>query len=270
MRKKTEKTTSKFIQIDLRYAFIGLLNIISLVGITGCAMTTRKGFEKEIIINSKAAIHYSQDITETIPTQIAQFMTKNGFVNPMIPTEIYLTVENNTYKLKFVKEEDVLNEKKVVFSFNALELKLNSTLNLDKRLIIEFTDKDLTKVFALPRGRDIVNETAERIFKLKTYGIDNFHTIQYNETMSISDLKIVANAVSKLKNDFPENRRINMIFLNNGYDYTFKFFLLKQYWNDPSDLARSRRIIKYFNESGITKRINIMFVDFMTYEETKI
>jgi hypothetical protein len=270
MRKKTEKTANEFKQIGLRYVLIGLLNIISLVGISSCAMTTHKGFEKEVIINDKAAIHYSQDIAETIPTQIAQFMTKNGFINPMIPTEIYLNVENNTYRLKFVKEEDVLAEKKVVFSFNALEIKLNSALNLDKKLVIEFTDKDLTKVFALPRGRDIISETAEEIFKLKTYSIDNFHTIQYNETMPISDLKIVANAVSNLKNDFPENRRINVVFINNGSDYTFKFFLLKQYWNDPSDLARSRRIVKYFNESGITKKINIMFVDFMTYEETKI
>ena len=270
MRKKTEKTVCELRQIGLRYAFVGLLYIISLVGITGCAMTTHKGFEKDVIINDKAAIHYSQDIAETIPTQIAQFMTKNGFINPMIPTEIYLNVENNTYKLKFVKEEDVLNEKKVVFSFNALEIKLNSALNLDKKLVIEFTDKDLAKVFALPRGRDIISETAEEIFKLKTYSIDNFHTIQYNETMPISDLKIVANAVSNLKKDFPENRRINVVFINNGSDYTFKFFLLKQYWTDPSDLARSRRIVKYFNESGISKKINIMFVDFTSYEETKI
>lgn len=270
MKKKTKNTTSEFRQIGFRYAVIGLLYIISLVGITGCAMATHKGFEKEIIINDKAAIHYSQNIAETIPTQISQYLTKNGLINPMIPTEIYIDVENNTYKLKFVKEENILNDKNVIFSFNALEIKLNSTLNLDKKIIIEFTDKDLTKVFALPHGRDIINENAEEIFKLKAYDIDNFHTIQHNETMPISDIKIVANAVIRLKRDFPENRRINMIFLNNGSDYTFKFFLLKQYWNDPSDLARSRRIIKYFNESGISKKINIMFVDFMTYEETKI
>lgn len=270
MRKQTKKTSFELRQIDFRFRLIGLLTIISFVGITSCAMTTHKGFEKEVIINDKATIHYSQNIDENIPTQIAQYMTKKGFVNPMIPTEIYLNVEDSIYKLKFVKDEDVLNEKRVVFSFNALEIKLNSALELDKRIVIEFTDKDLTKIFALPRGREIINENAERIFKLKTYDIDNFHTIQYNETMPISDIKIVANAVSRLKKDFPENNRINIIFLNNGSDYTFKFFVLKQYWNDPSDLARSRRIVKYFNESGISKKINIMFVDFMTYEETKI
>ena len=270
MKGKTKKTSNELRQITFRYRFIGLLTFILLVGITSCAMATHKGFEKEVIINDKATIHYSQGIDEAIPTQIAQYMTKNGFVNPMIPTEIYLNIENNTYKLKFVKDEDVLKEKIVVFSFNALEIKLNSALNLDKQIVIEFTNKDLTKIFALPRGRDIINENAERIFKLKTYDIDNFHIIQYNETMPISDIKIVANAVSRLKKDFPENNRINMIFINNGSDYTFKFFILKQYWNDPSDLARSRRIVKYFNESGISKKINIMFVDFMTYEETKI
>lgn len=270
MRKRIEKTARKLRQTSLRYAFIGLLNIISTVGITSCTMSTHKGFEKDLMINDKAFIHYSQDIAESIPTQIAQFMTKNGFINPMIPTEIYLNVENNTYKLKFVKEEAVLNEKKVVFSFNALEIKLNAALIPDKKIVIEFTNQDLTGVFALPRGRDIINENAERIFKLKTYDIDNFHTIQYNETMPISDLKIVARAVSNLKNDFPETRRINLVFLNNGSDYTFKFFLLKQYWNDPLSLARSRRIVKYFIESGISKKITIMFVDFLTYEETKI
>ena len=82
MRKNTEKATSELRQIGLRYAFIGLLNIISLFGITGCAMPTHKDFEKEIIINDKAAIHYSQDIVETIPIQIAQYMTKKGLINP--------------------------------------------------------------------------------------------------------------------------------------------------------------------------------------------
>ena len=188
----------------------------------------------------------------------------------MIPTEIYLNTENGIYKLKFVKDDDVLNDKRVIFSFNALEIKLNSTLHLDKKIIIEFTNNDLTKIFALPHGRDIINENAERILKLKAYDIDDFHTIQYNETMPISDIKIVANAINRLKKDFPKNTRINIIFLNNGSDYTFKFFILKQYWNNPSDLARARRDVKYFNESGISKKINIMFVDFMTYEEIKI
>lgn len=270
MRKKARKNASEFGQVALRYTFIWLLNIISLVGISSCAMPTNKGFEKELIINNNGTIHYSQNIDENIPTQIAQYMTKKGFINPMIPTEIYLNVEDSIYKLKFVKDEDVLTEKRVVFSFNALEIKLNSALELDKRIVIEFTDKDLTKIFALPRGRDIINENAERIFKLKTYDIDDFHTIQYNEAMPISDIKIVANAVSRLKKDFPGNRKINVVFINNGSDYTFKFFLLKQYWTDPSELAGARRIVKYFNESGISKKINIMFVDFMTYEETKI
>lgn len=270
MREKTKKNSNELRQITFIYRFIGLLTIILLVGITSCAMTTHKGFEKEVIVNDKATIHYSQGIDETIPTQITQYMTKNGFINPMIPTEIYLNIENNTYKLKFVKDEDVLNEKRVVFSFNALEIKLNSALNLDKQIVIEFTDKDLTKIFALPRGRDIINENAEKIFRLKTYDVDDFLIIQYNETMPISEVKKMGDAVRRLENNFPENRRINMVFINNGSDYTFKLFLLKQYWNNPTELARARRNVKYFNECGISKKINIMFVDFMTYEETEI
>ena len=88
--------------------------------------------------------------------------------------------------------------------------------------------------------------------------------------MPISEVKKLGDAVKRLKKYFPENRRINMVFINNGTDYTFKLFLLKQYWNNPTELTRARRNVKYFNESGISKKINIMFVDFMTYEETKI
>jgi len=254
---------------NIKSGIFFVLNIFALIVITGFAMPP-KGYEKVVIMNSKGNLHYNKDINTAIPTDIVLYMTKNGFLNPMIPTEIYLIVENNSYKLRFVKDEDVLNEKRVLFSFNALELKLNSALNLDKKIIIEFTNNDLTKIFALPRGKDIINENAVEIFQLKTYEIDNFHTIQYNKTMPFSEVKKIGDAVKRLKNDFSDKHKINMVFLNNGSDYTFKFFILKQYWNNPSDVARSRRIIKYFKDSGISKQINLMFVDFMTYEQIKI
>jgi hypothetical protein len=269
MKKKSKINSNELKHLSIKYGIILLLNIISLSGITGCAMQT-KGYEKEIIISANGTLHYNKDINETIPTQIVQYMNKKGAINPLIPTEIYLNVENNTYHLKFVKDEDVLNSKNVLFSFNALEIKLNSTLNLDKKIIVEFLDKDLTRTFALPHGNDVICQNAVNIFKLKSYDIDDFHTIQYNKTMPISEVKKIGEAVKKLKYYFPETQRINMVFINNGLNYTFKLFLLKKYWNNPTDLDRSRSIIKYFNECGISKKINLMFVDFMTYEEIKI
>ena len=268
MQKKI-RISINFRHISIKYGLVVLLNTISWIGITSCATTT-KNFEKEVIMNANGTLHYSKDISEIVPTQIVQYMKKNGFINPMIPTEIYLNIKNDNYNLMFVKDEDVLEEKRVLFSFNALEIKLNSTLNLDKKIIIGFTNNNLTKTFELPHGSDIINENAKRIFRLKTYEVNDFLIIQYNETMPISEVKKLGDAVKRLKNYFPENRRINMVFINNGTDYTFKLFLLKQYWNNPTELTRARRNVKYFNESGISKKINIMFVDFMTYEETKI
>jgi len=268
MQKKI-RISIDFRHISIKYGLVVLLNTISWIGITSCATTT-ENFEKEVIMNANGTLHYSKDINEIVPTQIVQYMKKNGFINPMIPTEIYLNIKNDNYNLMFVKDEDVLEEKRVLFSFNALEIKLNSTLNLDKKIIIGFTNNNLTKTFELPHGSDIINENAKRIFRLKTYEVNDFLIIQYNETMPISEVKKLGDAVKRLKNYFPENRRINMVFINNGTDYTFKLFLLKQYWNNPTELTRARRNVKYFNESGISKKINIMFVDFMTYEETKI
>jgi hypothetical protein len=228
-----------------------------------------KDFEKKITINANTVLHYKKDIDEAVPKQIAEFMTKNGYISPKLTTEIYLDIENNTYKLKFVKDESVLNYKEVVFSFNVLELKLNSNLKLDKEIVIEFTSEDLNDSFALPHGSDIVNETVKEIFKLKIYHIDDFHTIEYNETMPLSELKKIGDAVKRLKYDFPQ-RKMDMIFLNNGSDYTLKFFVLKEYWNSPSETERCKRIIKYFKDCGIRKKINLNFIDHQTYEETKI
>ncbi|MDP4240920.1 MAG: hypothetical protein Q8904_15760 [Bacteroidota bacterium] len=231
---------------------------------------TPEGFEKKITINENAFLQYNKKIDEAIPTQIIQFMSKHSYINPELTAEIYLTIENNAYKLKFVKEESILSDKEAILAFNSLEMKLNSNLKLNKELVIEFTNEDLTKTFALPRGKDIVNKIAEEIFKLKIYDIDNFHSILHNKAMPFSELNIVSKVVKRLRGYFPEDKKIDLIFLNNGSDYTLKLFVLKQYWNMTSVSERGKWIVKYLNDSGIRKKINIMLVDFTTYEEIKI
>jgi len=266
---KIKNTSEEFDQNKKSNGFIRLLFIVLLAGITGCTVT-HKGYEKEIYINNNAAIHYGENTDELIPTQIAHFMTKNGYINPKFPLEIYLNIQNNRYILKFVNDGSVLKNKEVMLSYNALETRLNSNLFLDRTVYIEFTNKDLTKTFSLPRDSSIVNKIAKDIFKLKIYNIDEFHSIQYNDSMPVSDVKIVGGAVRRLKGYFPDNKRISLIFINNGPDYTVKLFILKKYWNDPSGIESSRGVIQYFKDSGIEKKINLMFVDFETFEEIKI
>jgi len=227
-------------------------------------------FEKKVTINNNAALHYTKDIEETVPNKIAQFMTDNDFINPELSTEIYLSVEDKVYKLKFVKDESVLNYKETILGFNVLELKLNTNLKLDKEIVLEFTSDDLTNTFALPRGVDIVPESAKEIFKLKIFHVDKSHTILYNDAMPISEVKVIGEGVKRLKFDFPENVKINLIFVNNGPAYTMKFFVLKKYWNTQSVADKCKRVVKYFKDSGIRKKINIKFVDFLTYEEISI
>jgi hypothetical protein len=197
-------------------------------------------------------------------------MTDNDFINPELSTEIYLNVEDSVYKLKFVKDESVLNYKETILGFNVLELRLNANLKLNKSIVIEFTNDDLTNTFALPRGVDIMPESAKEIFKLKIFHVDKFHSIQYNQAMPISEVKIIGEAVKRLKFDFPENEKINLIFVNNGPVYTMKFFVVKKYWNTQSLADKTKRIVKYFKDSGIRKKINIKFVDFLTFEEKSI
>lgn len=230
----------------------------------------QNNFEKKVTINKNAVLHYSKDIDEAIPNKIAQFMTDNDFINPELSTEIYLNIEDSVYKLKFVKDESILNYKETILGFNVLELKLNANLKLKNAIVIEFTSDDLTNTFALPREADIMPESAKEIFKLKIFHVNKFHSIQYNEAMPISEVKVIGEAVKRLKFDFPENVKINLIFVKNGPVYTIKFFVVKKYWNTQSLADKSKRIVKYFKDSGIRKKINIKFVDFMTYEEKSI
>jgi len=231
--------------------------------------TPHKGYEKEIIINENSVIHYNKEINEAVPRQIVQLMTKNGFINPDLATEIFLDIENNTYKLKFVKEDSILNFKDVVIGFNVLELKLNTNLKFDKEIVVEFTNEDLTKPIQLPRNA-IDKKTAEEIFRLKVYHIDDYHTIQYNQAMPLSEVKKIGEGVRRLKNYFPEKNKIDLIFLNKGSFYTIKMFVQKKYWDTPAILERSRSIVRYFKDSGVQKKINLMLVDFMTFEQISI
>ena len=252
-----------------RFGFIRLLCILFLTLTSGCTVT-HKGYEKEIYINDNTAIHYGENTDELIPNQIAEFMKENGYIDSKFQLQIYMNVENNRYTLKFVNDESVLKNKELMFSFNALEIRLNSNLKLDKAVYIEFTNKDLTKTFDLPRDRSIVNKNAEDVFKLNIYKTDDFHSILYNDSMPISNVKMVDEAVRRLKNYFPNNKKISIIFINNGPDYTVKLFVLKKFWNDPYSLKSSKGVIQYFKDSGIEKSINLMFVDFETFEEIKI
>jgi hypothetical protein len=140
---------------------------------------------------------------------------------------------------------------------------------LDKRIEIGFTDINLLNSFEL-KEINISNPVVyEPLLYLQQYQINDFHTIYYNSNMPVVEVKKVEDAVKRLKAYFPINQRIDIVFLNNGNDYTIKFFVVKNLWQNPAITDRLKSTVDYIKNNGIDKNINLILIDNQTFEEKK-
>jgi hypothetical protein len=88
--------------------------------------------------------------------------------------------------------------------------------------------------------------------------------------MPIEDVKKVESSIRRLKAYFPANQRIDIVFLNSGPDYTIKFFIDKNNWQNRDLIKRLQSTVEYIKNSGIDKTINIVLIDSRTYEEKRL
>ena len=112
----------------------------------------------------------------------------------------------------------------------------------------------------------------ERAMKkdLQAYQINDSHTIFYNLSMPVEDVKIVGDAVKRLKGYFPVNRHIDIIFLNNDNHYSIKLFVSKDLWQESAVIDRLKNTVDYIKNSGINKPINLILIDNQSHEEKQI
>ena len=105
---------------------------------------------------------------------------------------------------------------------------------------------------------------------LQSYQINDFQTIYYNSSMPIEDVRIVGNSVQRLKGYFPDNQRIDIIFQNNGNNYSIKFFVPSNFWQEPAVVDRLKSTTEYIKNSGIEKPINLVLIDNQSHKEKQI
>lgn len=251
------------------YGFIGLLIIAAFFLILIYAMRA-EGYEKSIIINKKVNLHYSKEIDKLKTQQIASLIKQSGFMEGSEGADLFFSDENKNYRLKFIlPDTSLLSDTLFISEFNKLENHLNYNLNFDKRIEICFTDINLLKNFELINTHHANSLQYEPLLYLQRYQINDFHTIFYNTNMPILDVKKVEDTVKRLKAYFPVNQRIDIIFLNNDNDYTIKFFVEKNLWQNPAIIERLKSTIEYIKNNGIDQSVKLVLIDNQTFEENE-
>lgn len=252
------------------YGLIGLLIIAGFLVVMIFAIPT-EGYEKTITIDNNVKLHHSKDIEDTKSQRIATLIKQSGFMEDSEGADLFLDTEGNFYRLKFVlPDTSVLSDTMLLSDFNGFENYLNYNLNLDKKIEIGFTDLNLLNDFELKEIGLDNQQVYEPILYLQPYQVNEFHTIFYNSSMPIEDVKKVESTVKRLKAYFPINQRIDIVFLDTEPDYTIKFFVVKDLWQNEGVTERLKSTVDYIKSSGIDKNINLVLVDNQTFEEKQI
>jgi hypothetical protein len=252
------------------YGFIGLLIIAAFLVVMIFAIPT-EGYEKNITVDKNVNLHYSKDIEDLKSERIATVIKQSGFMEGSEGADLFLNKEGNFYRLKFVlPDTSVLSDTMLLSDFNGFENYLNYNLNFNKKIEIGFTDINLLNSFELKEIEFDNPQVYEPILYLQPYQINEFHTIYYNSSMPIEDVKKVESTVKRLKSYFPINQRIDIVFLDTEPNYTIKFFVVKDLWQNAGVTERLKSTVDYIKSSGVDKNINLVLIDNQTFEEKQI
>ncbi len=188
-----------------------------------------------------------------------------------LTTQSPLNTEGDFYRLKFVlPDSSVLSDTVILSDFNGFENYLNYNLNLEKKIEIGFTDINLLNSMELKEIKFDNQQVYEPILYLQPYQVNEFHTIYYNSTMPIEDVKKVESTVKRLSSYFPINQQVDIVFLDTEPDYTIKFFVVKDLWQNAGVTERLKSTVDYIKSSGVNKKINLVLIDNQTFKEIQI
>ncbi len=258
------------IWLAMGYGFLGFIIISGFLVIVNVYLNPNLNV-KSIKIEKNITLYYNKDVDESKSELIANTIKISGFFDENFSADLFVSNEDKYYRLKFVIFDTTLvSDSSIIVDFNRLEKFLNYNINIDKKIEIGFTDINLSKNFELAE-KDISDyKIYEPLLYLKSYPINDFHTIYYNASVPLEDVKKVEDSVKRLKVYFPANRRIDIVFLDNGNGYTVKLFIIKRFWNDPETKKKLKNTIDYFRSNGIEKNIKLVMVDNQTFEEQQI
>lgn len=250
------------------YSLVGLI-IILLFIIPIAISLPQSGYEKESKIYNKVLLHSSKKLDIKISERIIAAIKQTEFMDVNQESDLFLNEENNQYILKFVLPNFAsLSDSLFLHDFNLFENILNSTANLDKKISVRFINPMLTVTKNLPYvpiDEPKVPKDSQKpyagLVNLQRYHINLSQSIYYNSTMPLSDVKIIAESIKKLKTYFPENQPLDIIFTNNGDFYVTKFFINPASWDNFPYNDKLKSTIGYFRNAGIKKEIRIVIIN---------
>jgi hypothetical protein len=252
------------------YGFVGLIITLGFSFFIAFSMPP-EGYEKSIDVNENVVLYYNDEIKEEKTKEIANELKNSGYFNGSRGADLFLDNHKDHYRLKFVlPDTSAIQDPLFVRDFNEFENYLNEKLSFSKRIVIGFTDINLLSDFDLPEYDDNINKIPPPLMNLERYKINAYHTIFYNSSMPIADVKKLEQAINNLKNYFPKGQNIDVILLNNGNDYTIKFFVNKPLWQRPTIINSLKSTVEYVKACGIEKEINLVLIDSRTFEEKQI
>ncbi len=185
--------------------------------------------------------------------------------------DIFLKEEKSYFALTFIlPDTSAARDEMVVNDFTMLEKYLNYNLNPKKPLQIKFADLELTYEYDLPEPALEDQGFYEPLGFLEYYEINQNQHIFYNYSFPLKDVEIIKDAVVRLKNYFPPEQPLDIIVLNNGSDYSIKFFVNGMGWNDPYLIKKIKSAVTYMHDNGINAPMKISFIDPQTYREKAI
>lgn len=258
------------------YGFLGLLIIAMLTFILTFSTLSNElekvnGYEKNISVSKNVTLYYSDSIKLSESKKIADKIKQSEFLRGNNGADIFLNYESDFYRLKFIIPDTTLFSDTLFLSeFNLFENYLNKSLSLDRRIEIGFTDANLLLNIELKEVSFDNTLKYKPLPELTSYPISNFHTIYYNSSMPIHDLKKFGDGVNKLKGYFPPEQFINIIFLNTETEYTLKLFTPKKYWRNKYIIRDLNNTVNYIRKLGLGKEIKLIVIDNDTFEEKEI
>lgn len=251
----------------------GLLGTaISLIFLFAIAFSSPfEGYEKKIDVDQNITLYYNKKIEQNYSNHLSKVIKTSGFLEGAENADLFLSETADAFILKFiVTGSEVLSDEELISDFKYFEQYLNNNIQGEKRIKIGFTDIYLKNNYEMPEIAIEKNTIYEPLQYLQYHKVNNNHTIYYNANTEISDIKKVEDSIKRLKSYFPENAVIDIIFLRNENDYTIKFFVVKELWNNPTVIEKLKSTVEYITNNGIDKKIRLVLIDNKEFEEREI
>ena len=251
------------------YGIMGMVAIVLFL-IVIYSIEPFPGYEKELKVDDKVVLHYSNKIDEEQLRIVNLLLEQSGFFEDAQGADIFLSCNSKLLNLKLIIDPEILSDSLIVSDFIGFEKYLNYNMTGDNKIKLSFTNELLSENFEMPDTINYQYSLADELFYLHSYQISENQTIHYNAPTPLNDIEVLAASIRKLKGYFPEDSEVDIVFLNKGDKYIIKFFVPKELWYIAAITDRLKSTVEYIRKNGINKTIDLYLIDNKDLEEIRI